>query len=213
MSSDIDIISFLIAIVAFGIALTIHEYSHGRVAYALGDTTAKDAGRLTLNPLAHIDPVGTVIVPLLLAFLPPHQPFGWAKPVPVNFYNLRNPHRDMIWVGLAGPASNFIMAILISLPLRFNWLSGSGLFGLFLLTLALINLILGVFNLIPIPPLDGSRVLTGLLPLEYARAYSRLEPFGFIILLAMLWFGLIGNVLGVLVRFSSGLLGLNWLLF
>ena len=169
-------------------AITIHEAAHGYVARALGDNTAYMLGRVTLNPLKHIDPTGTIAMPLMLyfatsgAFL-----FGYAKPVPVNFGALRHPKRDMVWVALAGPASNFIQAI--AWALFYAVLVGSGLHERFFLEMAkagvLVNLVMWAFNLFPLPPLDGGRILVGLLPYRMAHAVSRIEPWGFFIVLAL----------------------------
>ncbi|MBE7939882.1 MULTISPECIES: site-2 protease family protein [Ramlibacter] len=173
-------------------AITVHEAAHGYVARALGDNTAWMLGRVTLNPLRHIDPMGTVIMPLLLLFTTaalPGGPFllGYAKPVPVSFGKLRRPKRDMVWVALAGPGSNFIQALLWAL--LFVGLQAAGVYEPFFLGMAKagiqVNLALAVFNLFPIPPLDGGRVMVGLLPMRAAIALSRVEPFGFFIVLAL----------------------------
>ncbi len=174
-------------------AITVHEAAHGYVARHFGDSTAYMLGRMTLNPLKHIDPIGTIAMPLLLLFTTfaiPGGPFvlGYAKPVPVNFGNLRSPRRDMIWVALAGPVSNFIQAVLWALLLVI--LLAGGVSEPFFLRMAqagiLVNLVIAVFNLLPVPPLDGGRVLVGLLPRGPAYQLSRVEPFGFFIVLALL---------------------------
>ena len=158
-------------------ALTFHEFAHAWTANKLGDSTAKDAGRLTLNPLAHLDPVGTAMIIITTMA---GAGFGWARPVPVDFRNLRNPRHDMMWIALAGPMSNIILAFICGW-LLFNVPSGSGMMVIFKTMLrvgVMINLILAVFNLLPLPPLDGSRIVTGLLPQKQAYQYSQLEQYG-----------------------------------
>ena len=183
-----DIIGLLISFGLLLIAMTFHEFAHGWVAYKLGDPTAKYSGRLTLNPLAHIDPIGTVALPLLLYITTNGRfVFGAAKPVPINFAALRNPRRDVIWVGASGPAANFILAFLTSLALKFLPLSEIG--SMILLQLVVVNLVLGVFNLIPIPPLDGSRIVMGILPRQAAYRYATIERFGFYIVIILIWLG------------------------
>lgn len=173
------------------IAVTFHELAHGFIADRLGDPTARIAGRLTINPLKHLDPLGT------LAFIITRM-IGWAKPVPVNPYNLKNPKRDMMWVSVAGPAANLVVAVLASIVLRiilnFSLPSFSLMWQNILVPLVLIiqltvtiNIGLGVFNLIPVPPLDGSKILMGLLPHKQAVAYSKIEPYGFFILLGLIF--------------------------
>ena len=180
------VLSFITNLPALFVALVVHEYAHGFVAHKLGDNTAKFMGRLTFNPLAHIDPFGTIILPLMLLISRSPVVFGYAKPVPVNFYNLKNPKTGQIWVGLAGPMANFITAALVFLILLSGFISNAGIFR-FLATVVLINLVLGVFNLIPIPPLDGSRILMGLLPRKLAALYARITPMhGMIILIILL---------------------------
>jgi Zn-dependent protease len=177
-------------------AITIHEAAHGYVARYLGDNTAYMMGRVTLNPLKHVDPVGTILMPLMLyfatggAFL-----FGYAKPVPVNFGQLRRPKRDMVWVALAGPASNFIQAI--AWAIAFTALVASGVTERFFLEMAkagvLVNLVMWAFNLFPLPPLDGGRILVGLLPWRQAQMVSRVEPWGFFIVLGLVLVGVVGT--------------------
>lgn len=178
-------------------AITIHEAAHGYASRHFGDNTAYMMGRLTLNPIKHIDPIGTIAMPLLLyfatsgAFL-----FGYAKPVPVNFSNLRNPKRDMIWVALAGPASNFVQALLWALALVI--MAGSGVEEVFFLKMAqagvLVNLVMWAFNLFPLPPLDGGRILVGLLPWKQAQWIARLEPWGFFIVMGLVIAGVVGTL-------------------
>jgi Zn-dependent protease len=177
-------------------AITIHEAAHGYVAHHFGDNTAYMMGRVTLNPFKHIDPMGTILMPLLLyyatsgAFL-----FGYAKPVPVNFGQLRQPKRDMVWVALAGPASNFVQAILWAAG--FIVLVGLGMNEAFFLEMCkagvLVNLVMCAFNLFPLPPLDGGRVLTGLLPRKQAYAFSRIEPWGFFIVMGLVLIGVVSD--------------------
>ena len=199
-------------------AITVHEAAHGYVARYLGDNTAYVLGRVTLNPLRHIDPIGTVVMPLLLLFSTaalPGGPFllGYAKPVPVSFGKLRHPKRDMVWVALAGPVSNFIQAILWSLLLLA--LLAGGVQEAFFVQMAragiLVNLVLAVFNLFPVPPLDGGRVLAGLLPWRAGQVLARVEPFGFFIVLALMVPGILNRYwLAPLVEASYG--ALNFLL-
>ena len=177
-------------------AITIHEAAHGYVARWFGDNTAYVAGRVTLNPLKHIDPIGTIAMPLLLyfatqgAFL-----FGYAKPVPVNFGALRKPKQQMVWVALAGPASNFIQAIVWGLILVM--LAASGVTEDFWIKMCragvVTNLVMWAFNLFPLPPLDGGRVVVGLLPRRLAWSFSRIEPYGFFIVMGLVIAGVLGT--------------------
>ncbi|MBU1044217.1 MAG: site-2 protease family protein [Candidatus Omnitrophica bacterium] len=177
--------SFIQNLPAFFIALTVHEYAHGFVAHKLGDNTAKHMGRLTLNPLAHIDLFGTILLPLTLIIYNAPIVIGWAKPVPVNFYNLRNPKKGIIWVGLAGPAANFICGFFVFLIMNSGWVTNQ-VFDQFLRSLFLINLILGCFNLIPIAPLDGSRIIMGLLPDKLVGPYTKFSSWlGILIMLGI----------------------------
>jgi len=176
-------------------AITVHEAAHGFVARHFGDNTAYQQGRMTLNPFKHIDPIGTIAMPLLLyfatsgAFL-----FGYAKPVPVNFAALRNPKRDMVWVALAGPASNFLQAILWAMALVV--MAGLEVREPFFLRMGeagiLVNLVMWAFNLFPLPPLDGGRVLAGLLPWKQAKWLERVEPWGFFIVMGLVIAGVVG---------------------
>jgi Zn-dependent protease len=178
-------------------AITVHEAAHGYAARHFGDNTAYVMGRITLNPLKHIDPVGTILMPLVLyfatsgAFL-----FGYAKPVPVNFGNLRNPKRHMVWVALAGPASNFAQALLWGLALVL--LAGLGIQEDFFIKMAqagiLVNLVMWAFNLFPLPPLDGGRILVGLLPYKQAELVSRIEPWGFFVVMFLVIAGIVGTL-------------------
>lgn len=191
-------------------AITLHEVAHGLVANRLGDPTARMMGRLTLNPLRHIDPIGTVVVPLGLLLMSSFFGggtflFGWAKPVPIGVRNLKNPRRDMALVSAAGPAANLLMAIFWALVVRFGLmletsapqvatpLALAGVAGVF------INAVLMVFNLLPLPPLDGGRLASSLLPPRLSSRYDRIEPFGFIIVIALLLTGVLGMVLGPLL--------------
>ena len=199
-------ITIIVSVAILLIAVIIHEVSHGFVAYKLGDTTAKDMGRLTLNPLAHIDPVGTFVVPLALTLFGAPA-FGWAKPVPIDYRNLRHPKQDTIWISMAGPAANLLLAIGLSLLLQAGIISEIKIGdNPLIFTAILINLFLAVFNLIPIPPLDGARILIGLLPPEQAYRYSKLEPYGFIIVFALIYFGIVEKVILPLVLILMKLL-------
>ncbi len=215
---DFGNILFLIAAGAIPVlfAITLHEVSHGWVAYKLGDSTARMLGRLTMNPIKHIDPVGTIALPigmLVVSLATTGQPFafGWAKPIPVNTRNLKQPRRDMAIVAVAGPLSNFLLAIFWIILLRVfaSVLPDGGVREGFL-TMAQIglifNLILMVLNLIPIPPLDGGRVLSGLVPRTMAYWLDRIEPYGIFIIIGLLYFGALDQVMGTAIVTLSDLL-------
>jgi Zn-dependent protease len=177
-------------------AITVHEAAHGYVARMFGDNTAYVLGRVTLNPVKHIDPMGTIVLPLVMALFTPFI-FGWAKPVPVDWGSLRRPKRDMIWVAAAGPAVNLVMAILWAILYRV--LQVAGVEEQFFLKVAdagiWVNLVIMALNLLPIPPLDGGRIVVGLLPRNLSNAYSRIEPFGLFIIVGLLVTGALGFVL------------------
>ncbi|MDP2031134.1 MAG: site-2 protease family protein [Thiobacillus sp.] len=194
-------------------AITLHEAAHGYVARFFGDMTAAAAGRITVNPLKHIDPVGTILVPLVIlltsklfgggAIL-----FGWAKPVPVNFARLRRPKQDMLWVALAGPGMNFVMAVFWALMIQLGHALGSSFSTPLMLMGAagvFINVILMSLNLIPLPPLDGGRIAVSLLPMKQAISYSKIEPYGFFILLGLMFSGILGIIMWPLISLFIGL--------
>ena len=201
----------VVSILPILFAITLHEVAHGWVAKRFGDPTAQRLGRLTLNPFKHIDPVGTVLIPALLLLLKAGFLFGWAKPVPVTWENLRHPKRDMVFVAIAGPVANLLMAFFwgvvaklatmlpvsadsVAVPLQ--------LMGEIGIT---INVLLMVFNLLPLPPLDGGRVAVGLLPGPLAWQLSRVEPYGFFILLGLMAFGVLWFIIQPLTSFMTGL--------
>ena len=187
-------------------AITVHEVAHGWVARRLGDPTAYMMGRLTLNPIRHIDPIGTVLVPLALTLMGGFI-FGWAKPVPVTWENLRNPKRDMVLVAAAGPLANLAMALLWALAMKVGVLLGDEArwVALPLIYMGFAGMLM-VLNLLPLPPLDGGRVVAGLLPDRLAWRYGRLEPYGLMILLALLMMGWLGHLLWPPVGLLQGLL-------
>ena len=190
----------VVLVPVFLLALTIHEFAHGWTANRLGDPTGRLQGRLTLNPLAHLDPIGTLAIILI--------GFGWARPVPVDSRYLKNPRRDMVLIAAAGPASNLLLAAACAFCYRIiPWAAGGPEWAWLLLpvrtmlrTGVWVNVVLAVFNLLPIPPLDGSRVVSGLLPLRHAISYSRLEPYGFVIIFLLFFTWIMDPVFGVAVR-------------
>ncbi|MEE9541645.1 MAG: site-2 protease family protein, partial [Candidatus Bipolaricaulota bacterium] len=205
-------------------AIVLHEFSHGYIAFRLGDPTAKIQGRLTLNPLAHIDPIGTILVPIVLVILRSPFLFGWAKPVPVNPNYFRNPYKGMFYVAIAGPLMNIALALgasaigrLAILITPLSLLYGRGFSAYFVQTIfyllgffVIINIILAVFNLLPVPPLDGSRVLTYFLPPEGKRVMMQLERYGFLIVLALLYLGALRGLIGLISGIWEALLGSYW---
>ncbi len=189
-------------------AITVHEAAHGYAAKYFGDLTAERMGRITLNPLKHIDPFGTILLPALTVMLGGIL-FGWAKPVPVNFANLRNPKKDMFWVAAAGPASNFVMAIFWALLLNYaNYAPNTAVNFLAEMSLAgiSINLVLMVLNLLPMPPLDGGRIAVSLLPTPMAIQLARLEQYGFIILIVLMFTGILGKIISPIIQLFERLI-------
>ncbi|MFH1819855.1 MAG: site-2 protease family protein [Pseudomonadota bacterium] len=198
-------------------AITLHEAAHGYVARFFGDMTAAAAGRITANPLKHIDPVGTILVPLVILLTSKLLGggmilFGWAKPVPVNFGRLRRPKQDMLWVALAGPGMNFIMAVFWALMIQLGHALGSSFVSAPLMLMGaagvFINVILMALNLIPLPPLDGGRIAVSLLPVKQAMQFARLEPYGLFILLGLMFTGILGFILWPLISVFIGLTAL-----
>ncbi|MFC4298112.1 site-2 protease family protein [Castellaniella hirudinis] len=197
-------------------AITLHEAAHGYVARHFGDPTAEQAGRISLNPLRHIDPMGTIVVPLVLLFATKLMGggllFGWAKPVPVNWSRLRRPKRDMLWVALAGPASNLFMAIgwvlFLRAMLSLGMISGPQDFWLLMANAGVqVNLILMALNLLPLPPLDGGRIVFSLLPPRLAWRYGKIEPYGLVILIVLMMLGWLWPLMLPLLKFGQWVVG------
>lgn len=189
----------------FLFALTAHEYSHGYVAYRFGDPTAKNLGRLTMNPLKHLDPIGVICFFLIK--------IGWAKPVPVDPRYFKNPQKDMLWVSLAGPLCNFILAlastVLFKLVIMVPTILPSYIMSPLIAMIGAsiwINIMLAIFNLVPIPPLDGSKILMGLLPPRQALTFSKIEPYGFIILLVLFYSGFLPKLIMPIINFTQNLM-------
>lgn len=201
MNEIVSQISLLIVPVL--LSITVHEVCHGYAAYLFGDPTAKDAGRLTLNPIKHIDPVG-----LLVLFIT--RMVGWAKPVPVDPRYFKRPRQDMVWVSLAGPASNLVLAVITAFMLKAfgAYISGTFFYPLVVMgqMMVMINVGLAIFNLIPIHPLDGSHIMEGLLPLKMAYSYSKLQPYGFIILLLLIFTRVVDIVIAPIINVIVSLL-------
>jgi len=210
---DINALIQTIAIAALPVifAITLHEAAHGYAARHFGDPTAWQLGRITLNPIKHIDPVGTILIPAaILLFSGGAFLFGYAKPVPVDFGRLRNPKRDMLWVAAAGPGANLFMALGWALLLKLAWMLPANEFTLPLSEMSkigiMINCVLMVLNLLPLPPLDGGRIAVSLLPHALAWKFARLERWGFPILLVLLFTGILGDILNPLVGFLARLI-------
>jgi len=215
MNIDAMIQGFSIWAIPVLLAIVLHEVAHGWVAYKLGDDTAYWLGRLTLNPIKHIDPLGTILIPVVLLVIGSPFLFAYAKPVPINSRKLRNPARDMVWVALAGPLTNLLLALLsvgvlfvaVHMMSSLIWIAEP--LALMCKASIIINMVLFIFNLIPLPPLDGGRVAVGLLPGSLSYQLSRIEPFGFMIIILLLVSGFLQSFIGPLVMDSAnGLIGL-----
>jgi Zn-dependent protease len=209
MQFDQLIQTITIAAIPILFAITLHEAAHGYVARHFGDMTAYQAGRISLNPMRHIDPVGTILLPMLTLILGGVL-FGWAKPVPVNFAALRNPKKDMLWVAIAGPASNLAMALGWGLLYKIAWMNPGNYYAEPLMNMAVIgleiNVILMVLNLLPLPPLDGGRVAVSLLPHRQAYQLAKIEPYGIFILIFLVITPILGWILFPLVRIVKSLI-------
>lgn len=190
------------------LAITVHEAAHGYAAKFFGDLTAEKLGRITLNPFKHVDPVGTILIPAFTIMIGGIL-FGWAKPVPVNYANLRNPRKDMLWVAAAGPLSNFVMAIMWALLLKYANTAPSNMMtfvGLMSESGIMVNLVLMVLNLIPMPPLDGGRIAVSALPNSMAMRLAKMERYGFFILIALIPNGLLGKIINPVIGFLNNII-------
>ena len=206
-----DIVSFILLVPVLLVSLSFHEYMHGRVSYMLGDPTPKIMGRLTMNPLRHLDPIGSLVLIIT-------QRIGWAKPVPINPRYYKNPRKGMMYVGLAGPAANLFLSLCFSLLLKYFYSSVNNMSSVvslrylemafsFLYLGVIINLSLAVFNLLPFPPLDGSKILRGLLPARYDKYFYKLEgPIGMIVIMILAFTGLLGKIIFPVVNFLKDFL-------
>ena len=207
----VDIGLILLKVLALFMALTFHDFAHGWVARRLGDHTAESQGRLSLNPKDHIDPFGTVLLPAMLILMKSPVVFGWAKPVPIDPRNFKDPRRGMMWSALGGPMINLFLAAALAVLFKAMLMAGIHIRGLllFLIIAIQLNVFLAIFNLIPIPPLDGGRIVVGLLPPRQAMAYSRIEPYGFMIVIALMYFNILDRFVFYPIQMILRFLGIG----